>query len=117
MDLARTESNTLTPQRRGFAAMDPARRREISRLGGRKAHERGVAHRYTPEEARIAGCKGGKSVSRNREHMAEIGRRGGKMKAAWAARRRDAMEMQPVATPTPEPMTDEEFQRLTETDR
>ncbi len=38
---------------RGFAAMDEKKQREIAR-------------------------KGGETVSRNREHMAEIGRKGGK---------------------------------------
>jgi hypothetical protein len=40
--------------RRGFAGMDPERRREIARLGGRAAHELGRAHEFTPEEAREA---------------------------------------------------------------
>ncbi len=45
--------------RRGFAAMDPERRREIARLGGIEAHRRGTAHRWSSEEARKAGQKGG----------------------------------------------------------
>lgn len=40
--------------RRGFAALDPERRREIARQGGRMAHELGVAHEFTSAEARIA---------------------------------------------------------------
>lgn len=62
---------------RGFAAMDPERQREIARLGGRTAHARRRAHRFTPEEARAAGRKGGQAVSQDRDHMAKIGRRGG----------------------------------------
>jgi uncharacterized protein len=61
---------------RGFAAMDERRRREVSSLGGRIAHARGRAHRFTSEEARKAGQKGGSQISRNRKHMAELGRRG-----------------------------------------
>lgn len=61
---------------RGFAAMDERRRREVASLGGRIAHARGRAHRFTPEEARKAGQKGGSQISRNRKHMAELGRRG-----------------------------------------
>ncbi len=72
--------------RRGFAAMDQTRQREIARKGGRAAHERGTAHEFTPQEAAEAGRKGGKAVSQNRQHMAEIGRRGGK-----AAHGRDAI--------------------------
>jgi general stress protein YciG len=53
------------------------KRRQIASLGGRTAHERGMAHKYTSEEAQAAGRKGGVSVSQNREYMAMIGRRGG----------------------------------------
>lgn len=45
------------PARRGFAAMDPARQREIAAQGGRAAHESGNAHQFTVEEARAAGKK------------------------------------------------------------
>ncbi|GAB2561955.1 stress-induced protein [Dyella jejuensis] len=62
---------------RGFAAMDEHRRREVASLGGRIAHARGRAHQFTPEEARKAGQKGGSQISRNRKHMAELGRRSG----------------------------------------
>jgi len=62
---------------RGFASMDPERQREIASKGGKAAHERGTAHEWTSEEAREAGRKGGKKVSENREHMSEIGRKGG----------------------------------------
>lgn len=58
--------------------MSPDRRREIAARGGRAAHERGTAHEFTPAEARRAGKKGGQIVSRDRGHMARIGRVGGK---------------------------------------
>lgn len=61
---------------RGFAGMDPLRQREIARMGGRAAHEKGSAHEFSPEEAREAGRKGGLATSRDREHMAAIGREG-----------------------------------------
>ena len=63
--------------RRGFGAMDPEKQREIARKGGRAAHARGKAHRFTAEEAKVAGRKGGVRVSQDREHMAAIGRIGG----------------------------------------
>jgi general stress protein YciG len=47
--------------RRGFASMDRERQREIARKGGRAAHEQGVAHQWSSEEARAAGRKGGQS--------------------------------------------------------
>lgn len=37
--------------------MDPERQREIARKGGRTAHELGLAHEFTPEEARNARAK------------------------------------------------------------
>ncbi len=64
-------------QRRGFASMDPQKQREIASKGGRAAHAKGTAHEFTSDEARMAGSKGGRVVSQNREHMAEIGRKGG----------------------------------------
>ena len=48
-------------KKRGFAAMDPEALREISRLGGVAAHKAGKAHKFTSEEARAAGRKGGKA--------------------------------------------------------
>lgn len=63
--------------KRGFASMSPEKQREIASKGGRAAHEKGTAHEFTSEEAREAGRKGGQAVSRNRSHMAEIGRKGG----------------------------------------
>lgn len=57
--------------------MDRNRQLEIARMGGRASHEKGKAHQFTSEEARAAGRKGGVIISKNRAHMAEIGRRGG----------------------------------------
>jgi len=62
---------------RGFAAMSPERQKQIASEGGRAAHKLGVAHEWSSDEARKAGKKGGQIVSQNREHMSEIGRRGG----------------------------------------
>src|SRR6476619_7311541 len=62
---------------RGFASMDEAKQREIASKGGRAAHQKGTAHEFTADEARAAGRKGGETVSRDRQHMAEIGRKGG----------------------------------------
>jgi len=61
----------------GFAALRPEKHKELARRGGQTAHRLGKAHTFTPEEARAAGKKGGRVVSRDRAHMAEIGRKGG----------------------------------------
>jgi general stress protein YciG len=55
------EGQPQQPRRsgRGFAGMDPERQRSIASEGGRAAHEQGKAHKFTPEEAREAGRKGG----------------------------------------------------------
>ena len=62
---------------RGFASMSAARQRQIASVGGRAAHAQGTAHEFSPAEARQAGQKGGEAVSRDRRHMAAIGRKGG----------------------------------------
>ena len=62
---------------RGFASMDLGKQREIASKGGKAAHAQGRAHEFTPDEARVAGRKGGETVSRDRAHMASIGRAGG----------------------------------------
>ena len=73
------ETNT---RNRGFASMAAEKQREIARKGGRAAHEKGKAHEFTTDEARMAGRKGGEKVSVDRNHMAEIGRRGGRSSAS-----------------------------------
>ena len=45
--------------RRGFASMDPAKRREIASQGGRAAHAKGKAHQFSHEEVVAGGKKGG----------------------------------------------------------
>ena len=52
--------------RKGCATRDPAEQRRIASLGGRRAHELGVAHRYDRTEASIAGRKGGAAKHRVR---------------------------------------------------
>src|SRR5262245_25300029 len=70
--------------KRGFAAMDPDRQRQIASMGGKAAHQKGTAHEFTPEEARAAGRKGGQAAhQRGRAHVftpeeaREAGRKGG----------------------------------------
>lgn len=77
---------------RGFAAMDPEKQKVIASEGGRAAHRQGVAHEWSSEEARAAGRKGGQMVSRNREHMSEIGRRGGQSSGSRRSQRNERNE-------------------------
>lgn len=60
------------PRRRGFAAMDRDRVKEIASKGGKAAHAAGTAHQFSSDEARNAGRKGG---------MAPHARRGGVRRA------------------------------------
>jgi general stress protein YciG len=67
--------------------MDPEQHREISKLGGQAVHAQDKAHEFTREEARHAGQRGGWVTSRDRKHMARIGRIGG---ATTARKKRTA---------------------------
>lgn len=63
-----TKPQTTAP--RGFAAMTAQKRREIAALGG-KAISKDREHMIN------IGRKGGELTSQDRSHMADIGRRGG----------------------------------------
>jgi len=52
----------------GFAAMAPAKVRELARKGGIAAHSAGSAHEFSSEEARAAGRKGGLAPHARRGH-------------------------------------------------
>lgn len=59
-------------QLRGFALLSPAQRSEVSRKGGRSAHMGGTAHKFTFEEARAAGRKGGFASKKARDTRREV---------------------------------------------
>ena len=86
-DQATDAGQSRSRSNRGFASMDRSKQREIASKGGRAAHQKGTAHEFDSSEARAAGRKGGVTVSRNREHMAAIGRRGGEARGANRAAR------------------------------
>lgn len=46
--------------------MSPERQREIASQGGRAAHQQGVAHEWSTDEARAAGKKGGQASGKRR---------------------------------------------------
>lgn len=59
------EAAPSSPKRpRGFAALSPAERATISARGGKAAHATGTAHRFTTDEAKAAGRKGGMAPKR-----------------------------------------------------
>lgn len=63
----RNETNGAKKSIRGFAAMDAEKQREIARKGGKAAHEQGVAHEWSSQEAREAGKKGGQARGRQNQ--------------------------------------------------
>ena len=56
--------------------MDIEKLKAVARKGGKRS-QAGNGHRWNAEEARLAGIKGGNSLSQNREHMVNAGRKGG----------------------------------------
>jgi general stress protein YciG len=78
------DKNQRSSSERGFAAMDPAKQREIARKGGESVPAAKRSFSQDHALAAQAGRKGGQSVaaedrsfSRNRELAAEAGRKGG----------------------------------------
>jgi general stress protein YciG len=105
-----TQNNSDRPKsNRGFASMDSSKQREIASKGGKAAHAQGRAHEFTADEARTAGRKGGEVVSRDRAHMAAIGRAGGQARgrnramqaAREAAQRAETSPANSQTVPTP----------------
>lgn len=58
---------TPTKQRgRGFASLPSAERSRIASVGGKAAWQQGTAHRWTSQEAQVAGRKGGNANAAKR---------------------------------------------------
>lgn len=98
--------------KRGFASMDPNKQREIASKGGKAAHAKGTAHEFTSDEARVAGRKGGETVSRDRAHMSAIGREGGHSRGARARATQSV-----VSTASEGPRSNQTFSRPVNEDR
>lgn len=81
------------PRRRGFAAMDRDRVKQIASKGGRAAHAAGTAHQFSSDEARVAGKKGG---------MAPHVRRGGTRRRTPTALSTPATDVQTGQTRGPD---------------
>jgi len=63
---------------RGFASMDPAEQRRIASEGGKASHASGQGHKWTAEEAREAGRKGGLTSRRGPSRTTEAKARAAK---------------------------------------
>lgn len=55
---------------RGFGSMDKVKVRQLASLGGKKAHELGVAHEWTSAEASEAGRIGGRARTKKASQAA-----------------------------------------------
>lgn len=99
----------MATSKRGFASMDAAKQREIASKGGRAAHAKGTAHEFTSDEARVAGRKGGEAVSRDRAHMAAIGREGGHSRGARARAGTATADSAGAVAATRQPSTDNDM--------
>jgi hypothetical protein len=53
--MSQTDPNEAPRPLRGFAAISAEERRKLGSKGGRTAHERGTANKFTPETATVAG--------------------------------------------------------------
>ena len=87
---------------RGFASMTPEQRRLLGSRGGKTAHERGTANRFTPESASAAGRvphENGTAHKWSSEEAREAGRKGG----TATRRRRGASVAPPTDAPAPKP--------------
>jgi uncharacterized protein len=81
-------------KKRGFAAMDPEKRKAIAAQGGRNSQRQGKGHRFTTSEAAEAGRLGGLEASRDRAFMADLGKKGGSKSGRKAVRSRGQGESQ-----------------------
>ena len=57
--------------RRGFAAMSPETQRRIASEGGKASHASGRGHRFSADEARDAGRKGGLVSRRGKKEISK----------------------------------------------
>jgi len=74
------EDEETSPRPRGFAALTPDQRRALGSKGGRTAHARGTANKFTPESASVAGRiphERGTAHKWTAEEAREAGRKGG----------------------------------------
>jgi general stress protein YciG len=51
--------------KKGFALMSPEKKKQIAQMGGRAAHNQGVAHKWNKESASAAGKKGAEKRKEN----------------------------------------------------
>jgi general stress protein YciG len=65
------DTDPRRPRPLGFGALPRQRVREIASKGGKAAHAAGTAHKFTRDEARVAGRKGGLAAHTARRKTVE----------------------------------------------
>jgi uncharacterized protein len=80
----------MTRSKRGLASADKQTRDRVASEGGRAAHQKGTAHEFSPEEARMAGHKGGEATARThgKRFYKEIGKKGGEARSTVKGKQR-----------------------------
>jgi uncharacterized protein len=63
-----TQEKSKSGSKRGFAAMDAKKQREIASKGGKASHAKGTGHEFTSSEAVAAGRKGGQVTQGRRNN-------------------------------------------------
>lgn len=87
------------PERKGFAVLietNPDLQKEISSSGGTAAQESGKIKHFDSKTGAKAGRKGGKTVSKNREWMSQIAKKGVEARR----KKKEQQEKQKVITST-----------------
>ena len=62
------QEKSKSGSKRGFAAMDAKKQREIASKGGKASHAKGTGHEFTSSEAVAAGRKGGQVTQGRRNN-------------------------------------------------
>jgi general stress protein YciG len=66
------DNDSSTPKKlHGFAAWSKERQREAASKGGKTAHALGTAHKFSGDEAREAGRRGGLAIAAKKRRMKE----------------------------------------------
>jgi len=102
--MAPMAKDTNDEHRRGFARLTPEQRKALGSKGGRTAHDRGTANKFTPDVASRAGKiphERGTAHHWTSEQAREAGRKGGV--AARKTRAERAREAQGGSTPPSPP--------------
>lgn len=87
----------------GFALMTPEKLKETGSKGGKVAHQTGMAHEFTKEEAKAAGSKGGLKVAQDKEWMRKIAKMGSDKRTANLKAKKERNQLELFASQSENP--------------